>query len=282
MRVSTIVKPFDDPPQAPITRKLRTSETGNAKATKKVVEDSDDSDSDVDQAQKNVSLVTYAIGESVTRLFRMSNAIRKSAEASRTRKLGEHSDDEEANNAIAELRRYTECYIRLRFPQAPEALCSTLVEANALRLRRLNYQRSHRRRVALRVQRPQADAERVQLPKIPDSTSAQHRASSVPLEPEAMDEGLEPTSLPSAPISVPLEPGAMDEGSETTSLPSASTASQNAFRALYADSTWEAPRAESALVNNSLSFPPVPTTSECPYCGVIVKFKDTAETNIWK
>ena len=287
MRVSTIVKPFDDPPQAPIAGKLRTSGTDNAKATKRVVEDSSDSDSDVDQAQKNVSLVTYTIGGSVTRLFRLSNAIRKTAEASRTHKLGEYSDDEEANNAIAELRLYTECYIRFRFPQAPESLRSALVEANALRLRRLNYQRSHPRRVALSVQCPQADPQRVQLPEITDSASAERRASSVPLEPEAMDEELEPTSLPSAPTTVPPEPEVMDEGSEPTGLPSAftsnaSTASQNAFRALYADFTWEDPRTKSALVDNSLSFPPVPTTNECPYCGVVGEFKGTAEPIMWK
>jgi len=52
--------------------------------------------------KKNVSLITYTIGGTVTRLFRLSNAIRKSAKASRTCKIGGYRDDEEANNAIKE------------------------------------------------------------------------------------------------------------------------------------------------------------------------------------
>ena len=262
MRASTIVKPIDDPSQTPSRKKRRISERGNAEVTKRVDDDSSDSDGDEDQAQKNVSLITYTIGGTVTRLFRLSNAIRKSAKASRTCKIGGYRDDEEANNAIAELRLYTECYIRFRFPRAPEALRSALVEANALRLRRLYYQRSHRRRIALSVQRPQAGPRSVQLPKIPDSAPAVRFASS--LLPKPRDERSKPTNLPPAPITY------------------ATTARQTAVGALYADSTVEVPRAKSVLVNNKLSFPPVPTTSECPYCGVIVEFKDTTKTIMWK
>ena len=259
-----IVKPIDDPPQTPIMKKRRISGKGNAEVTRRVEDDSSDADSDMDQAQKNVSLITYTIGGTVTRLFRLSNAIRKSAKASRTYKIGGYIHDEEANNAIAELRLYTECYIRFRFPQAPEALRSALVEANALRLRRLYYQRSHRRRVALSVQRPQADLRRVQVPKIPDSASAVRFASSVPPKPRAIDERSKPTGFPPAPITY------------------ATTARQTAVGALYADSTVDIPRAKSVLVNNKLSFPPVPTTNECPYCGVIVELKGTTKPIMWK
>lgn len=264
MGISTIVKPIDDPPQTPSRKKRRISETGNAEVTKRVDDDSSDSDSDEDQTQKNVSLITYTIGGTVTRLFRLSNAIRKSAKASRSCKIGGYTDDEEANNAITELRLYTECYIRFRFPQAPDALRSALVEANALRLRRLYYQRSHPRRIALSVQRPQADPRSVQLPKIPDSAPAVRFASSVPPKPRAIDERSKPIGLPPAPITY------------------ATTARQTAVGALYADSTVDVPRAKSVLVNNKLSFPPVPTTSECPYCGVIVEFKGTTKTIMWK
>lgn len=264
MGVSTTVKPTDNPPQTPSRKKRRISETGNREVRRRVDSDSSDMGSDEDQAQKNVSLITYTVGGTVTRLFRLSNAIRKSSKASRTHKIREYRDNEEANNAIAELRLYTECYIRFRFPQIPEALCSALVEANALRLRRLCYQRSHRRRIALSVQRPQADPRSVQLPKIPYSTPAVHFIPSVPPEPRAIEERSKPTGLPSAPITY------------------ATTARQSTLGALYADSTVEVPRAKSILVNNKLSFPPMPTTSECPYCGVVVEFKGPTKPIMWK
>ncbi|OKL59121.1 hypothetical protein UA08_05963 [Talaromyces atroroseus] len=257
------LKPIDDPPQTPSRKKRRITETGDAEVTKKVDNNSSDSDSDEDQAQKNVSLITYTIGGTVTRLFRLSNAIRKSAKDSRTCKIGGYRDDEEANNAIAELRLYTDCYIRFRFPQAPEALRSALVEANALRLRRLYYQRSHRRRIALSTQRTQADPMSIQLPKLPDSAPAVRFATSEPPKPRVIDERPKPTRLPPVPLTY------------------ASTARQTAVRALYADSTVEVSRAKSVLVNNKLSFPSVPTTSECPYCGVIVEFKGPKKTSMW-
>jgi hypothetical protein len=263
MGVSTIVKPIDDPPQSPSRKKRRISERGNAEVTKRVGDDSSDSDSDEDQTEQNVSLITYTIGGTVTRLFRLSNAIRKSAKASRTSKIGGYRDDEQANNAIAELRLYTDCYIRFRFPQVSEALRSALVEANALRLRRLYYQRSHRRRIALSIQRS-PDPRSVQLPKIPDSAPAIRFASSVPPKRTVIDETPKPTDLPPAPITY------------------ATTARQTAVGALYADSTVEVSRAKSVLVNNKLSFPPVPTTNECPYCGVIIDFKGAIKTTMWK
>lgn len=264
MGVLTIVRPIDDPPHTLGMKKQRISKTGYAKFAKRVDDDSSDTDSGGDQAQKNISLITYTIGGTVMRLFSLSNAIRKSAKASRIHKIGEYKDDEEANNAIAELRLYTDCYIRFRFPQAPETLRSALVEANALRLRRLCYQRSHRRRVALSIQRSQADRKTVQLPKMLDGIPAVRFAPNVPTKVQAVDEGLKPTGLPLAPVTY------------------ATTAQQTAVRALYADSMVEVPRAKSVLVNNKLSFPPVPTSNECPYCGVIIKFKGTITSILWK
>ncbi|RYP25236.1 hypothetical protein DL765_000117 [Monosporascus sp. GIB2] len=145
----TSLKPIDDPPQTPSRKRQRISEHGDSEVTRRADDDASDSDSDVDQAEENISKITDTIGGTVTRLFRLSNAVRKSAKANRARKIERYRDDEEANNAIAELRLYTECYIRFRFPRAPDSLRSALVEANALRLRRLYYQRSHRRRIDL-------------------------------------------------------------------------------------------------------------------------------------
>lgn len=256
-----IVQPLDDPPQTPIGKKRRLSGSGNAEVTKRV-DDSSDTDSDEDQVQKNVKLVTFTIGETVTRLFRLSNAIRKSAKESRINKIRDYTEDEEANNAVKELRLYTECYIRFRFPQAPDALRSALVDANALRLKRLYYQRSHRRRIALSVQLPQTAPRSIQLPKVSESVSAVHFTGS--LETKATDKTPKQCELPSAPKTY------------------ATTARQTAVQALIADSIVEAPQAKSILVNNKLSFPPVPRTSECPYCGVILDFIGTKNSTRWK
>ena len=83
--------------------------------------------------------ITKIISGTLTRLFRLSNAVRKSTRADRARKIKRYRDDEEVNNTIEELRLYTKCYIEFRFPKAPEPLRSALVEANAVRLRRLYY-----------------------------------------------------------------------------------------------------------------------------------------------
>ena len=264
MGVSTIVKPIDDPPQTPSRKKQRISEKGDSEVTKRADDDASDADSDEHQAEENVSKITHTIGGTVTRLFRLSNAVRKSATANRAHKIGRYRDDEEANNAIAELRLYTECYIRFRFPLAPELLRSALVEANALRLRRLYYQRSHRRRIGLSVQHPQTNPSTVQLPKIADSAPSVHFAPNVLPKPETINKRSEPTGPPPVPIT------------------NATTARQTAIGALYAKSTTEVPRAKSILVNNQLSFPPMPPTSECPYCGVIVEFKSSAKSIMWQ
>lgn len=200
----------------------------------------------------------------MTRLFRLSNAIRKSAAAKRTQKIGEYTHDEEANVAVDELRLYTKCYIEHRFPQAPPHLRTALIEANALRLRRLYYQRSHRRRIGLSALDPNADPKPVQMPKIVESSPAIWFAPT--LQPKVAK--IEPISKPINPLPTPLT--------------YASTARQTAVKALYADSTVTAPRAKSVAVNNTLSFPPVPTTNECPYCGVVIEFKGTAKSMIWR
>ncbi|KAL4881087.1 hypothetical protein BJY04DRAFT_189882 [Aspergillus karnatakaensis] len=186
-----------------------------------------------------------------------------SAKADRARKIESYREDEEANKAIAELRLYTDCYIRFRFPMAADPLRSALVEANAMRLRRLCYQRSHRRRISLCVQNVQATPTIVRLPVI------EERAPAIQFDPSVLPKPATTKTVlgPSGPPPVPLT--------------NANTARQSAVRALYARSTTEAPRAKSVLVNSKLSFPPIPLAHECPYCGVIVDYKGTAESVLW-
>lgn len=259
-----VVKSPEPPPPTLTAKKRRITEQGNMQVTKRVADDSSDSDDEESRIQNVESILVHTVGGTVTRLLRISNAIRKSASASRTRKMGEYKENEEANTAINELRLYTECYVRFRFPQAPRALCSALDEANAQRLRRLYYQKSHRRRIALSTQDPLKDSKPVQLPKIPESAPTVRFTASVPSQPKATIEKSESARPPPAPITY------------------ATTARQTAIGALLANSTVEVPRARSVLVNNKLAFPPVPTTSECPYCGVIVDFPGTTKTMRWQ
>lgn len=184
----------------------------------------------------------------MTRLYRLSNDARKSAKADRAREIEGYRDDEEANNAIAKLRLDTECYIRSHFPIAPNSLRLALVEANAMRLRRLYYQRSHRRRITSSVQNPQTIPVVVQPPKIKESGPTVRFDSSVLPKPAT----------------------------------NATTARQSAVRGSYATSTIKVLRAKSVLVNSELSFPPIPSTHECPYCGVIIEFKSTEKSILWQ
>ncbi|KAI9369898.1 hypothetical protein BJX61DRAFT_545151 [Aspergillus egyptiacus] len=199
MGISTTVKPIEDRPRTPSRKRQCISKQRDSR---RADDDASDSDSDMDSAEDNISKITDTIGGTVTRLFHLSNAIRNSAKDHQARTFKRDRDDEEeASNAIAELRLDTECYVRFRFPRAPDSLRSALVEANAMRFRRLYYQRSRRC-----VQSQQTDPTTVRLPEIKESA---------------------------------------------------------------------------ALVNSKLSFPPMPLDHECPYCGVTVDFRGTAEPTLW-
>ena len=261
MGVSTTVKPIDDrPPQMSSRKRQRISVHGNSGITRRADDDASDSESDVDSAEENLWKITETIGGTLTRLFRLSNAVRKSAKANRAHKIKRYRDDEEANKAIEELRLYTKCYVEFRFPKAPEALRSALIEANALRLRRLYYQRSHRRRIHLSIQSPKTTPAVAQLPKMTGSALAVRFAPSTLPAPA--------TNKMPAPSPAPAT--------------NATTARQTAVAAFYAKSTTEIPQAKSVLVNNKLSFPPIPPTQQCPYCGVIVEFKNNAKSLLWQ
>ncbi|KAH0522744.1 hypothetical protein TsFJ059_006542 [Trichoderma semiorbis] len=253
----------DPPPQTPSRKRQRISEYSDSKLTRRDDDDASDSDSDVDQAEENFSKITDTIGGTVSRLFRLSNAVRKSAKTNRALKIERYTDDKEANEKIEELKHYTKCYIEFRFPMAPDSLRLAMMEANALRLRRLYYQRSHRRRIDLTVQNPQTKPPEVQLPKIKESAPAVRFA---------------PSALPK-PATTNRTSG--QGGAPVVPVTTATTARQTAVGALLAKSVTEVPRAKSVLVNNKLSFPPLPSTPECPYCGVIIEFKNSNKTMMW-
>ncbi|KAK0710343.1 hypothetical protein B0T26DRAFT_679630 [Lasiosphaeria miniovina] len=241
-RVLTTVKPIDDrPPHITSRKRQRISVQGSSEVTRRSNYDTSDSESDVDPAEENILKVTETVGGTITRLFRLSNAVRRSAKANRARKI-ESYNDKDANKAIDELRLYTRCYIEFRFPEAPESLRSALVEANAWRLRRLYYQRSHRRRIDMSIQSSPTTPSVVQLLKMTGSAPTVRFAPSPLSKPETNN----------APVRSPAP------------VTNATTARQTAVAALYAKSTTEVPRAKS-----------------CIYCGVIIEFKKTARSLLW-
>ncbi|KAF5702334.1 ankyrin repeat domain-containing protein [Fusarium globosum] len=257
------LKPIDEPPPTPSRKKRRISISDQVRMVGSD-DNASDTDSDEDQADKNTTLFTYTISGTVTRLFRLSNAIRKSAKTSRAQKLKDYQLNDETQRAIDELRLYTDCYIRFRFPEAPESLRCALIEANVLRLRRLSYQRLHRRRIALSIEHPQAGQIKLPLPRIPEKPRTVRFAPETPPKIKVTNEEPSRQDYPPAPLTY------------------ATTARQTEIGALYAKSTTEVPRAKSVLVNNELSFPPIPQKNECPYCGVIIEFKGPNKSNIWR
>lgn len=168
MGISMIVKPIEGPPQTSSRKGQRILEQSDSEVTRRA---------DDDLAEDNISKITDIIGGTVTRLYRLSNDARKSAKADRAREIERCRDDEKAKNAIAELRLDTECYIRSRFPMAPDSLRLALVEANAMRLRRLFYQRSYQSRMSLSVQNPQSTSAGPPPVPVTNATTARQSAA---------------------------------------------------------------------------------------------------------
>ncbi|KAK0102636.1 hypothetical protein ONS95_006240 [Cadophora gregata] len=73
------VKPIDNRPQCSSRKKQRISVHVDAGAMRKADSDTDDSKSDVDPVERNVLNITETIDGTLTRLFRLHNAVRKSA-----------------------------------------------------------------------------------------------------------------------------------------------------------------------------------------------------------
>ncbi|KAM3537784.1 hypothetical protein ARSEF1564_009299 [Beauveria bassiana] len=239
--------------KTPTTKTRRISVPGRPDVVQTLY-NSSKTDSEGDEGERNITLITDDIGATVTQLCRISDPVRRSAKIARAKKMAEYEADEKTNIAIQELRLYTECYIRFRFPRATEALCSALVEANALRLRRLCYQREHRKRVALSIQSPLAALES-QLPKVSSRVPAVH--SDFKKSPK-----LEASHGKSTPPLGPQSP---------TTLPT--TAQQAAVRALYEICMTKGPWANSVAADSQLSLPTAPESE--PFVCVIGNCTDS-------
>src|SRR4029077_8754113 len=165
--------------------------------------------------------IIYSIGGIVKRFLQLPDVIHKSVTESRNRRIAECTQNDEANQAVEELRHYTDCYIRFKYPEASEVLRSSLVDANAMRWRRLYYEMTYRKRI-----------------------------SPVKLFPI---------------VSTPIPDNRTPKDVKAPSV------TRGVIKALY-DSIFRVPQAESVVVNSGLSFPAIPESNECPYCGGILNY----------
>jgi len=246
-----LVKPLDDrPPKTSSIKRQRVYQLANSVAASRAKATARATENKADPAEENVVMIKETIGGALTRLFRLSNTIRKSSRTNRARKIKAYNVDEVTSKAVDGLRDYTRIFMKFRFPLAPEKLCSALVEANAMRLKRLHYQQSHGNRIDLgNVQIP--DRPPAVIPKAMMGASTLTPTPSVPPK-------LSTTSALSTYAPVPVT--------------NATTAQQSRFAAMYADSTTDLLQTRSVAVNKNLSYPPIPPGKECPYCKVIIEF----------
>ncbi|KAL7936383.1 ankyrin [Trichoderma chlorosporum] len=276
--ILTSLEPISEPLTPPRRKRQRISESYSAEVVRRDDNDNDndddnddndndESDSDIyeDRTKKNYSKIFKLLGGTLWELHSLSFAtcIPRISKDDWASNIAAYRNDEEANKAITEIRLYTECYIRFRFPKAPDALRSALIEANAFRVRRMFYLRSHRRRISSRVQNPQASLPDAQLPNVEESVPAVRFPSSVP--PQA---------------------ATINDASRQIDLLLLQATNLISTKKIYLEFSYgghsiKLPPAKSVLVNNRLSFPPIPSTQDCPYCGVTVEPQSTTDPEFW-
>ena len=254
----------------PNFKKLRSLSEQKRKSTETPQHDSSRSSSsdseweeDVD-SQDTADWINCSIGGTITRLLRLSNAIRKSASAARNQRIATYAQNNEVDEEVAELAKFTECYVAFRYPEANATLRTRLVEANCLRRRRLLYQTSHRKRLAGEQPKPMTPATIVD-PEISTSMLSQN-----------LEE--RPKSISNQSARLKLPQSSMPPRSETR----ASTAIESRLQSIYAKSSLDRPRAQSVIQNSRLSFPPVPTSDDCPYCGAIIEYREEKDAVRWR
>lgn len=171
MGASTTVKPINAPPrQIWGGKRRRIPGHDGLEVVGRADDDPSDSESGIDAARRaNIEKITGTIAGTVKRLVQFSFALR---DGTWGREMERHRDDQDANEAVEELRLSTKRYIESRFPKAPEALRSALIRANASRLGRLYHQRAHRRRIDASIRSPGTTTAFVGLPEVTKSAPA--------------------------------------------------------------------------------------------------------------
>ena len=90
------------------------------------------------------------IEKTITRLYRLSVAIRKSATQIRKMKAASYVDrDENGHDLTSEFENFATRLIRLKYPDVSQELCQRLGYANALRRRQFLYRQRHQQKLSL-------------------------------------------------------------------------------------------------------------------------------------
>lgn len=214
---------------------------------------------DEEEIEKSILLINRTVEATMAQLLRFNIG---ASDVLRAFRMAAYEIDNNIYNAIIDLRCYTDSYTRSQLSVKTEAFRASMVEANALRLQRICYQRTHRRQDPLRFHHPVADLANVQFPSSPAGLRIQHFFSSVPLKAtDIVGRVRMPDRLPPVPTT---------------------TALQTDVQAMIDELITGAPRANFTPVGNGLIFPPVPSTDQCPYCGVLLEFSGSMEPLRWK
>jgi hypothetical protein len=218
---------------------------------------------DVDLAEENILKITDVIGGTLTRLFRVYTVVRNTIQASQTHKTERFKVNEEAGEAIGKLRLHTESYIDSKFPKTPKMLRSALIGANALRFRRLCYQRSHHKRTDVDIERLTKKSNTA----VSDDTKTVKSMSAVKL---AL--GVLPKPATTRDLSA-LSPLSAVNLIPAQDIPAA---------AFHADPMLNASEVELKTQNSKPRELYISLMQQCPVCGVVLDTKNSADITIWQ
>ena len=90
------------------------------------------------------------IEKTITRMYRLSVAIRKSSSQGRKKKAANYIDrDESGHDMSSEFQKFATTLIKQKYPDISEALCERLGCANSLRRRQFLYRQRHEQKLSL-------------------------------------------------------------------------------------------------------------------------------------
>lgn len=90
------------------------------------------------------------VEKTISRLYRLSVAIRKSATQSRKTKAAKYVDrDESGHDMSSEFEKYATRLIKQKYPDISQVLCERLGYANSLRRRQFLYRQRHQQKLSL-------------------------------------------------------------------------------------------------------------------------------------
>ena len=211
----------------------------------------------------------------ITRLYRLSMAIRRSAPVDRHLKVAEHVErDEEGNDVFTVFEEnFAKVLIKLEFPNASENIQDRLSRAMAFRRRRFSYQRQHARKLSDQtfLTKRRHPISRIQDGPVHMSTARMN------------EQGLQGVSPTSSSFSPPMRQAAMSLLSETT----ASRFTESRFRPDAPSTKASSILTPTGTQKRRLNVPPPPKIPSgaiefhCPHCNVVVPVSE-AKGKRWK